>query len=223
MIGNICVTCCCVDWLTLAYSESSVLLWKNATLCQWKAFRTDATDLEICVSGGRVRANVGKSSLFEVSSCVQNCSWIFRFLFPPQSTAKERKENGEYKNIRKGIQEDKLPFEIAADLTRVAPKGAAKDLLMYSKCFLPTVWWLVWSQANLYTAAPPLSPDDDDDLKAFPSPVASYIYCTLLNVRKARKAFDVGVPMKNVKVATLGAFQIIDKILDKHKVQKKKE
>ena len=54
--------------LTLAYSESSVLLWKNATLCQWKAFSTEATDLEICVSGGRVRAKVGKSSLLEVSS-----------------------------------------------------------------------------------------------------------------------------------------------------------
>jgi hypothetical protein len=71
------------------------------------------------------------------------CKTVVEFLdfcFPPQSTEKERKENGEYKNIRKGIQEDKLPFEIAADLTRVAPKGAAKDLLMYSKCFLPTVW-----------------------------------------------------------------------------------
>ena len=61
------------------------------------------------------------------------------FCFPPN---RQRKREKKMENIRKGVQEDKLPFEIAAVLTRVAPKGAAKekDLLMYSKCFLPTVW-----------------------------------------------------------------------------------
>ena len=44
----------------------------QATLCQWNFLRTEATDLLICVSGGRVRAKVGKSSLLDVSSCVQN-------------------------------------------------------------------------------------------------------------------------------------------------------
>lgn len=97
---RICITCCCVvDWLTLAYSESSVLLWKNATLCQWKAFRTEATDLEICVSGGRVRANVGKSSLLEVSSCVQNCSWFF--IFSKSKKKKNEREKGEEKEQRR--------------------------------------------------------------------------------------------------------------------------
>ena len=113
-----------------------MLLWKNATLCQWKAFRTDATDLEICVSGGRVRANVGKSSLFEVSSCVQNCSWIFRFLFPPN---RQRKREKKMENIKKGVQEDKLPFEIAAVLTRVAPKGTAKEGKQSLRRLLPFV------------------------------------------------------------------------------------
>lgn len=46
--------------------------WRNFTWVQLYASNNDATDLEICVSGGRVRANVGKSFLRDVSWCVQN-------------------------------------------------------------------------------------------------------------------------------------------------------
>lgn len=44
-----------------------------ATLFHLKVERTEVTDFEICVSGGRVRANVEYSSLFDVSGSAQNC------------------------------------------------------------------------------------------------------------------------------------------------------
>lgn len=42
------------------------------TCVQLKAVRTDATDLEIWVSGGLVLANVGNFDLSEVAAWVQN-------------------------------------------------------------------------------------------------------------------------------------------------------
>lgn len=37
------------------------------TFVQLNAIKTETTDFEICVSGGRVLTNVGKSFLFDVS------------------------------------------------------------------------------------------------------------------------------------------------------------
>lgn len=42
------------------------------TFVQLNAINTETTDFEICVSGGRVLANVGNSFLSDVSRCVQN-------------------------------------------------------------------------------------------------------------------------------------------------------
>lgn len=47
-------------------------LYQMHTWVQFNASSNDATDLEICVSGGRVRANVGKSFFRDVSWRVQN-------------------------------------------------------------------------------------------------------------------------------------------------------
>lgn len=44
------------------------------TCVQLNAVSTDATDLDICVSGGRVLANVGNFVLSDVAACVQNCN-----------------------------------------------------------------------------------------------------------------------------------------------------
>lgn len=101
-----------------------MLLWKKATLCQWKAFRTEATDLEICVSGGRVRANVGKSSLLEVSSCVQNCSWFFIF-FQIEKRMREKK-------VKNRSNEDKLSFQMVAGIGRKKKRSIMLQIFFYT-------------------------------------------------------------------------------------------
>lgn len=52
-------------------------LLNGLTCVQLYANSNDATDLDICVSGGRVRANVGKSFFCDVSWCVQNFFYIW--------------------------------------------------------------------------------------------------------------------------------------------------
>ncbi|CAG2163896.1 unnamed protein product [Oppiella nova] len=62
----------CMVRATAEKSRSELLEYKRTTLCHLNVNNTDATDLDICVSGGRVRANVENNFLFDVSGCAQN-------------------------------------------------------------------------------------------------------------------------------------------------------
>ena len=58
---------------TAEKSRTELFEYNRTTLRQLKPINTEATDLEICVSGGRVRANVENSFLLDVSGWAQNC------------------------------------------------------------------------------------------------------------------------------------------------------
>lgn len=62
-------------------------LLNGLTCVQLYANSNDATDLDICVSGGRVRANVGKSFFCDVSWCVQNF-----FIFQREKNTEQKKQ-----------------------------------------------------------------------------------------------------------------------------------
>lgn len=66
-----------MDWIVLATASKSrvavsLLEYNRLTFFQLNRSKIDATDLLICVSGGRVRAKVGKRCLLDVSGCAQN-------------------------------------------------------------------------------------------------------------------------------------------------------
>jgi hypothetical protein len=62
----------CIVRATAEKSRSELWEYNNTTLCHRNFINTEATLFDICVSGGRVLANVEKIFLFDVSGFAQN-------------------------------------------------------------------------------------------------------------------------------------------------------